>query len=64
MSEDDKPDDAAERTRYVFVVRARCPQCGSLDLQTVRSVSDRTEGTVTRRTECRTCFHRFFVVLE
>lgn len=64
MSEDDKPDDAAERTRYVFVVRARCPQCGSADLQTVRSHTDQAEGSVTRRTQCRACDHRFFVVLE
>lgn len=49
--------------RYVFVERARCPACGSADLQTVRS-KDQGDGTVERRTQCRGCFHRFFVVVE
>ena len=52
-----------EPLRYVFVERARCPACGSVDLQTIRS-KKHGDGTIERRTQCRTCFHRFFVVLE
>ena len=52
-----------ESLRYVFVERTRCPACGSSDLQTIRS-KDQGDGTVERRTQCRSCFHRFFVVVE
>jgi hypothetical protein len=53
----------AEWDRLVFIVRPRCPRCGSADLQTIRS-KDQGDGTVERRTQCRSCFHRFFVVVE
>jgi len=56
--------DAGEPDRYVFCTRPRCPleECGSSDLRTIRS---RTEDeTVTRRTECLTCGHKFFVVWD
>ena len=52
----------AERLRYVFVARVRCPRCGSAKLKTLRS--RREDGAVTRRTVCLTCGHRFFVVLS
>lgn len=48
---------------YVFIQRARCPQCGCADLQTIRSRTE-ADGTVERRTQCRVCFARFFVVVE
>ncbi|MCX7424383.1 MAG: hypothetical protein NTW96_01895 [Planctomycetia bacterium] len=53
----------AEPERYVFVVRPRCPVCGNADLQTIRSKAQ-GDGTVERRTQCRSCYHRFFVVVE
>ncbi len=56
--------DAAESLRYVFVERPRCPVCESADLHTLRSRTDQAEGVTTRRTECRGCGHRFFVILE
>jgi len=55
--------DAGENMRFVFIERPRCPKCGSADLQTVRS-KNQGDGTVERRTQCRICFHRFFVVVE
>jgi C4-type Zn-finger protein len=54
------PDDS---TRYVFVTKTRCPVCDSADLQTIRSKTQ-DDGTISRRTACRTCGHRFFVILE
>lgn len=53
----------AEAARYVFVERARCPVCGSANLQTVRS-KNQGDGTIERRTQCRGCHHKFFVVVE
>jgi len=55
--------EAAEQDRYVFLERPRCPKCGGADLQTIRS-QRHPDGTVERRTQCRLCFHRFFVVWE
>ena len=54
---------AGESLRYVYIERARCPACGSADLQTIRS-KDQGDGTVARRTQCRQCFHKFVVVVE
>ncbi|MCX7424830.1 MAG: hypothetical protein NTW96_04285 [Planctomycetia bacterium] len=53
----------AEPERYVFIRRPQCPKCGSANLQTVRSKAQ-GDGTVERRTQCRSCYHRFFVVVE
>jgi len=49
--------------RYVFVTKARCPECGSADLQTKRSKTQ-ADGSIERRTWCRGCNHKFFVILE
>lgn len=57
------PTDAAELARYVFIEKARCPVCDSADLQTIRS-EDQGDGSVKRRTVCRDCSHKFFVVAE
>lgn len=54
---------ANDHLRYVFVERTRCPACGATDLQTLRSKTDQ-DGSVSRRTACRTCGHKFFVILE
>jgi transcriptional regulator NrdR family protein len=59
-----KPDDAlADPTQFVFIQRPHCPACGSADLQTIRS-KDVGDGIVERRTQCRSCFHKFRVVVE
>jgi len=57
--------DAAETLRYVFIERARCPACGSAELQTIRS-QDQGDGSTSRDTRCRNrgCRHRFFVIVE
>lgn len=55
--------DAAESTRYVFAARIRCPVCSSADLKPLRSI-DQGDGTRMRRTLCRECDHRFFVILK
>jgi len=49
--------------RYVFIDRPRCPACDSTDLQTIRS-QDQHDGTTARRTTCKACGHRFFVIVE
>ena len=54
---------ADESLRYVFIPRPRCPACGSTSLQTIRS-NDQGDGTTARRTACRECGHRFFVIVE
>lgn len=56
-------DSAAERTRYVYIERPRCPACRGTDLQTVRSKTE-PDGSISRRTTCRTCGHKFFVIIE
>jgi hypothetical protein len=55
--------DAAETLRYVYVERPRCPVCGSDDLHTTRS-EDQGDGSTAKTTNCRTCRHHFFVILE
>lgn len=50
-------------TRYIFVVRPRCPVCESPDLKTLRSAKS-LDGSVSRRTVCVGCGHRFFVIVE
>ena len=55
--------DAAKLTRYVFVERPRCPVCGSIDLQTVRT-ERQVDETKIQRKKCRRCAHRFLVIWE
>jgi hypothetical protein len=55
--------DAAERDRYVFIERPRCPLCSSLRLKTDRTERHGDES-VTRHTHCRDCGAKFFVVVE
>jgi DNA-directed RNA polymerase subunit M/transcription elongation factor TFIIS len=55
--------DAAERDRYVFVERPRCPICNSAKLRTVRTERHGDES-VTRHTRCCDCRAKFFVVVE
>jgi hypothetical protein len=55
--------EAGEPLRYVFVAISRCPVCGSAELKTLRS-ENQEDGSILRRTKCRTCQHPFFVVLE
>jgi len=53
----------ADELRYCYIERARCPVCGSTDLETKRS-QDQHDGTTSRRTWCKECNHRFFVIVE
>ena len=55
--------DTSELTRYIFHSRPRCPACESPNLKTLRSTSQ-SDGSTTRRTLCRQCGHRFFIILE
>ncbi len=50
--------------RYVFIERPRCPECGSTHLRTIRSKSDKNDGSTSRRTVCKACGHKFFVIVE
>ncbi len=56
-------DDAAESMRYVFIERARCPNCYSDSLDTKHS-DDQGDGSVKRDTHCRDCGWKFFVIEE
>jgi hypothetical protein len=49
--------------RYVYIERTHCPDCGQTDLQTIRS-EDQGDGSTKRRTQCRKCFYKFFVIVE
>ena len=55
--------DAAERDRYVYVERPRCPRCTSPKLKTLRS-EDQGDDSTMRTTVCRDCRHKFYVVVE
>lgn len=48
--------------RYVFLQRPRCPVCESAELKTLRT--NQVDGVTSRRTECRECRHKFFVIVE
>jgi hypothetical protein len=47
----------------VFIERPRCPWCGSLNLQTQRSLRQR-DGSRKRITVCRDCATNFDVIVE
>lgn len=47
----------------LFIERARCPACGSDNLQS-RHSQDQGDGSVVRDTKCRECGHVFSVVEE
>ncbi len=53
---------ALEEREFVFVERARCPGCGSIDLETQRSVTDGERSE--KKTKCRQCGKNFSVILE
>jgi hypothetical protein len=57
---------ADDSLRYVFIQRiiVQCPGCHSTDLKTLRSKTDKSDGSVSRRTLCKACGHRFFVIVE
>jgi C4-type Zn-finger protein len=55
--------EADQNLRYVFITRPRCPVCGATDLKTLRSQTD-VDGSTCRRTECKTCGWKFFIVVE
>jgi len=57
-------DEQGEPLRYIFIERPRCPVCSKANLRTLRCKTDRLEDTVSRRTLCLECGHRFFVILE
>ena len=65
MSTDDQHQNAStdDSLRYVYIERPRCPVCGSTNLQTIRS-KDQRDGSVSRRTACKECGHRFFVIVD
>jgi ferredoxin-like protein FixX len=48
---------------YVFIERARCPECGSCNLRTYHS-APQGDGSVLRHTACRECGTKFRVVAE
>lgn len=47
----------------VFISLPACPKCAGDDLKAVRSYAN-GDGSTTRRTICRSCGCRFFVVAE
>ncbi len=53
--------DPAERLRFCFVDKPRCPRCGSARLKTLRSMPAEDESR-TQRKLCEDCGWRFFVV--
>lgn len=54
-------DTTNDGTRYIEARRIRCPKCRSDDLQTIRTYSH--ERPIRRRTQCRKCYHKFFVLI-
>jgi len=63
-ADDDHADaDPAERARYVYHRRPRCPCCQSASLKTQRT-SRHGDESVTRHCVCRECGARVFLVVE
>jgi hypothetical protein len=58
-----QPRESDGAIRYVFCQRPRCPECDSIELHTYRS-DQGGDGSVSRRTRCRKCDHKFIVVWE
>ena len=58
-------DGQADSLRYVFIQRivAQCPACSSTELKTLRS-KNQGDGSTARRTLCKSCGHRFFIIVE
>ena len=52
-----------ENAEMVFIYRPRCPACSGVGHRTLRSDAD-ADGSVTRRTLCRTCGCKFKVIVE
>ncbi|MEX0774674.1 MAG: hypothetical protein WD042_03050 [Phycisphaeraceae bacterium] len=48
----------------LYLERPRCPACESPDLRTLRSVANQGDGSTRRRTVCKSCGHRFSIVIE
>ena len=63
MNAEPTPADAAADPCLVFIERARCPECGSTDLQTQRSTRH-GDDSISRRTKCRSCGLGFTVIVE
>jgi hypothetical protein len=55
--------DAAEKLRYVFVARPRCPACNSLKVTSYRTLKN-GDGSLTRYAKCRDCRWKFLVVVD
>ena len=55
--------DPAERERYVYITKARCPLCQSDNLKTCK-IRRENDGSKTKETKCRDCGHFFYVVVE
>lgn len=53
-----------DATRYVFGELSRCPICGSADLVAIKTIERVPDERIVRRTRCRPCGHRFYLVLE
>ena len=49
--------------RYVVREADRCPACRSVRLRAYRTTRQ-GDGSVCRHTACRTCGHRFLLVIE
>ncbi len=47
----------------VFIVAPHCPACLGNDLLTIRCEQN-GDGSVTRKTVCRTCSSRFLLIVE
>ena len=55
--------DWAAVTSTVFVTVPHCPECRSLDIERIRSEAN-GDGSLTRKTMCRSCGHVFKLVVE
>ncbi len=59
------PDSPPRRAlQTITVERPRCPACSGFHLVKYRSVVDQGDGSALWWVQCRTCDHRFKVLLE
>lgn len=56
-------DNPGEPSRYVFIPRPRCPECGALEIKTLRSELQE-DDSVKRKSKCCECDHAFFVIIS
>ena len=63
MSDTTARDNSKATSRYLHVVRLRCPSCDWPHLKAYRSTQS-GDGSITRHSRCKRCGQRLLIVVE